>query len=191
MKTKLLFPVALIGLLFLASCQHATTTTNCINTFPYLANGHTLHYSITDAFLFSDTSFDVSIGITSSSDVYMSTGVSDQGSLNQTGYFHPCNDKLYLGNTVSAAQSSGNYERVNNVPVNTTWSETVSGTTYNYAVIGKNISVTVPAGTFVCDKVTYHEAGTINTDTIYCNAAVGDVKYDGTLFSYELHHKNF
>ncbi|PZF74184.1 hypothetical protein [Taibaiella soli] len=60
-----------------------------------------------------------------------------------------------------------------------------------YTVVEKNVTVSTPAGNFVCDKLSYYTPGTINTDTIYYNNDIGQVKYDGLLYEYTLRSKNF
>jgi hypothetical protein len=75
--------------------------------------------------------------------------------------------------------------------VNDTWTYSDGAITATYIVLAKNISVTVGAGTFVCDKINYKQNGSANTDTIYFSNEVGDVKYIGTGFDYKLKSKNF
>jgi hypothetical protein len=43
MKSLKSCPVVLFVALLISSCHN--NTQNCINTFPFLANGHTIHYS--------------------------------------------------------------------------------------------------------------------------------------------------
>jgi hypothetical protein len=63
---------------------------------------------------------------------------------------------------------------------------------YNdYKVFKKDVSVTVPAGTFTCDEILYTQRGAINTDTLWWNNTYSFIKYSGLLFSYELKGKNF
>lgn len=60
-----------------------------------------------------------------------------------------------------------------------------------YTVVAKNVTVSTPAGNFVCDKLTYYTAGAFNTDTIYYSNDIGEVKYDGLFDEFTLRSKNF
>lgn len=192
--TKLLLCLAVLATVF-AACKKDNTTannghTNCTNTFPYVANGHTMRYAIT--FTFSDdTVFTQTITSTTTSGVYQATNVSDQGNYNNTGYLQPCSGKLYDGSSIADVQSTNNYQRVSSGNAGDTWTETVGQTVYEYAILSNNVPVTVPAGTFSCTKMTYHQRNTVNTDTIYFSPSAGEVKYDGFALSYELEGKNF
>ncbi len=194
MKTiKLLLCLAVLATAF-SACKKDNTTanghSNCTNTFPYVAAGHSLRYAIT--FTFSDdTVLTVTFANTSTSGVYQATNVSDQGNYNATGYLQPCSGKLYDGSSIADVQTTANYERVSSGSTGDAWTETVGQSVYEYAILGTNVPVTVPAGTFTCTKMTYHQRNTFNTDTIYFSPAAGDVKYDGFLLSYELESKNF
>jgi hypothetical protein len=147
--------------------------------------------AITTNLFLPDTGQDVTYSSSTASDVYMATSVSDQGSLNYTDYFHPCNNNLYIGTTVSAAQTSTQVDQVSNSMLNSSWTENFNSTISNYKVIAKNVSVTVPAGTFSCDKITYQQNGAANVDTIFWNSSVGNVKYNGVFLAYEALYKNF
>ncbi len=192
--TKLLLCLAVLATVF-SACKKDNTTpsnghTNCTNTFPYVADGHSLRYAIT--FTFSDdTVFTQTFSNTSTSGVYQVTNVSDQGNLNATQYVQPCSGKLYDAATVADVQTTGNYYRVSTGGTGTAWTETVGQSVYEYNVVGTNVPVTVAAGTFSCYKVTYHQRNTVNTDTIYYSPGAGEVKYDGFALSYELESKNF
>ena len=61
----------------------------------------------------------------------------------------------------------------------------------DYTVYQKNVSLTVAAGTFTCDVLTFNQQGTFNTDTIWWNNSVGWVKYSGVFLDYSLTAKNF
>lgn len=188
--TALLLTSLLATISACTKSSSSNNTTSCTNDFAYVANNHQLVYDASSAF-YPDTAITTSYSTTTTTDVYKVSVVSSDGNINQAAYLRPCTGKLFEGNTASAAASSTMYGRKSTTTVGETWSTTSGTTTYNYKVVAKNVTVVVPAGTFTCDKITYNEAGTINTDTIYYSPAIGDVKYDGVLLSYDLRSKNF
>ena len=150
----------------------------------FLTNGHILTYDF--------TYFGTTITLTHTIKSYGTKGefktILNSSAFNDSVYSKECggwlrrSPKYPLLNTYKYRKSA--------TAVNDAWTYTDASTTVNYVVVAKNVSVTVPAGTFVCDKITYHQIGTSNTDTIYFNNTVGDVKYVG-LIEYKLKSKNF
>ncbi len=151
----------------------------------FLSNGHQLVYDF--------TYFGTTIPLTHTIKSYGSKGefktILSSALINDSVYSKECNGWLYrsprypLLNTYKFRKSA--------TALNDAWTYTDAAVTENYLVVAKNISVTVSAGTFICDKITYKKNGTSTTDTIYFNNQVGDVKYINAGFEYKLKSKNF
>jgi hypothetical protein len=193
---KALLGIAFVTLLIVSGCKKDNDTTSAPTPAPvdtcgtpsmsFLANGRVLKYNYT---VFGNTD---TLAIT-----IKSYGANDEfqfllvygGTPVDTTYGKECGGWLYRSDSYPLLSTYK--DRKSTTAVNDTWNYSDASVTATYKVIAKNVSVTVTAGTFVCDKITYHDVSTINTDTLYFNNTVGDVKYNGALFDYELKSKNF
>lgn len=152
----------------------------------FLANGHILTYDLS---IFGGMPFLMTHTMTTYPGGKIRTVLSSS-TLNDTLYSKECGGWLYRA-AISDTLRSENKYRKSTTAVGDIWSFSEGGTSAVYTVLAKNVSVTTPAGTFVCDKIKYEQNGTLNVDTIYFNNAVGDVKYSGALIDYTLKTKNF
>lgn len=151
----------------------------------FLADGHILTYDFT---YFSNT-----FVLTMKTKSYGNAGefktILSSTLINDSVYSRECGGWLYRS---AAYPLLNTYKyRKSSTAVNDTYTYSDAAVTAVYKVIAKNVSITVPAGTFICDKITYKQNGTINTDTLYFNNSVGDIKYVGSAFDYKLKTKNF
>ena len=190
--------LVIFGVSYLSSCKKDTEETTPDTSVPvvtptdtcgtpimsYLAAGHILTYD----FSYFSSTFILTHTIKNFGGNQFKTILSSS-LINDSVYSKECGGWLYQ--SPSQTLTANHKYRKSNTVVGDTWSSTNGATTATYVVIAKNVSVTVPAGTFLCDKITYHQTGTSNTDTMYFNNSVGDVKYLGTGFNYSLKTKNY
>lgn len=190
--------LVIFGINYFSSCKKDTEETTPEATVPvvtptdtcgtpvmsYLAAGHILTYD----FSYFASSFILTHTIKNFGSNQFKTVLSSSV-INDSVYSKECGGWLYQ--SPSQSLTSNHKYRKSSTVVGTTWTSINGSITANYVVIAKNVSVTVPAGTFTCDKITYHQTGTSNTDTLFFNNSVGDVKYIGTGFNYALKTKNF
>ena len=174
------------------SCKKDDSGPSCTSTsnFKYLKVGNWMSYDYSDLGS-NDDSLRMEVQSQPSAGTYLTKliggGVSVQ-STSDKRYTKECSDWLYVS---AAGEPDLNTNKVfpANRTLNQSWA--VNNNSSTYTVVGKDVSITVPAGTFTCDKLTYHSTGTINTDTIWFSNDIGYIKYDGLLFWYELRAKNF
>lgn len=152
--------------------------------FTYLANGHVKVYDYSH----NGTTFEVT------------TTISDFGSngefktlysstvWNGFSYEKECGGWLYESSTYPIPVTRKNRKALTHL--NETWTDYDSTLMSDINVIAKNVSVTVPAGTFSCDILTVHQHGAPSTDTIFYNNSLGNIKCICN-FNYELKSKNF
>lgn len=174
---------------FFSSCSKS-----CVNNFEFVGNNKIRTYSLKKNIYVPDTMMTLTYTTSSSSGVFdFAITSSPTNSLQDKGYFYPCDDNLFFSATsASDAQSGENIYSPFTTNIGTAWSKKLSGgSTAALKVIEKNVSVTVLAGTFVCDKITSRVGNSLNLDTVYWNPKVGEVKYDGMILDYELSGKNF
>jgi len=202
MKIKLNY-ILLLLVIATNSCKKndddSNIPSNCTNITGWLKNGHQFVYVNEPILFFADTLTttieEVSAG------VFKGTNVFDDGSTypSFSGYTKPCGNDIYSAADVAMSNASVTYHVDGNI--NDTWSSVATSlggykVTNTYKITGKNISVTVPAGTFSCLKInvvsvsTQPGALTVITD-IYLNNESGMIKTDGNTTHYELARKNF
>jgi hypothetical protein len=115
------------------------------------------------------------------------TGGGAFGGAQKKRFMKECNDWLLITTTGEPKSSdSRTYKLVRTA--GDTWDAAVIS---HYTVLEKDVTVTTPAGNFVCDKILYTQDGAFNTDTLYYSNEVGTVKYIGFIAEYQLKSKNF
>ena len=201
-KLNLVASLMLFGTLTICSCKKDSNNNNnanaaCVNNTKWLANGHEVVFVNTPIFIAADTMYatyeEVSTG------VFKSTSSFDDGSVYpaQNNYMQACDNNIFQAATPDLANKQEVYRVDGNV--GDTWTLTSSSAggytiTTITTISEKNVSVTVPAGTFVCIKFhqvsTSSAGGSATTDT-YVNNDVGPVLVDGTSVHYELARKNY
>jgi hypothetical protein len=201
--SKLNFAAALMlmGTLTICSCKKDSNNNNtnpaCTNNAKWLRNGHQVVFVNTPIFVEADTLYasyeELSTG------VFKSTSKFDDGSVYPTlsNYLQACDNSLYQAATPDLANKQEVYRVDGNV--GDTWTITTSSLggntiTTTTTISEKNVSKTVPAGTFVCMRFhqvsTSSAGGSVTTDT-YINSDAGPVLVDGTSVHYELARKNY
>lgn len=151
----------------------------------FMADGHVLTYDF--SYLGTTITMTHTIATYGTTGQFKTTLASSL--LNGTVYSKECGGWLYRASTDALVNT--NKYRKSTTAVGDTWTFVEGSTSAVYLVLAKNQSITTPAGTFACDKISYAQTGTLNVDTIWFNNAVGDVKYSGTLIDYTLKTKNF
>jgi hypothetical protein len=207
---KKIFYYACVLLVFSAtaiSCKKDSTTngngvipSNCVNNLPWVQAGRTWVYSNEPIYIYAD-SLVITIDNEVSSGIFKTTTKYDDGAIfpTVTQYVKACDKDAYyatasdMSNAYLAYKLSGN--------VNDTWnyaSNTVQGysATATNKIVAKNVSVSVPAGTFSCTQIHTDIASSapgalpVYTET-YVSEQYGLIKVDGNTAHYELVHKNF
>lgn len=206
MKKTIKIYMALFAItLFIASCKkdddsNNNTPTNCTNLTGWIRDGHKWVYSNEPILFFADTLY-VSCFSTSTQGVFRSEDLFDDGSFYPIykSYTKPCGNDLYSSSTEDMANANIPYKL--NGSIGNSWTSTTTTTlgytaTNTISIAAKNVSITVPAGTFLCDK--YHVISTSNqpgsitvTTDIYLNNDYGMILTDGNTSHYELVRKNF
>ena len=188
----------LLGSLTIFSCKKSKDANpTCANNTGWLRNGHQAVYVNTPVFIFADTLYATFEEV--SGGVFKSTSKFDDGTVypTQSNYIQACDNSVYQAATSDLANKQEVY-RVDGT-VGDTWTFTTTSTggntiTTTTTITEKNVSITVPAGTFVC--IRFHQVstssagGSATTDT-YINNVAGPVLVDGTSVHYELARKNY
>ena len=197
-KRHLISAILLIGILTSISCKkESDNNITCANLTGWLSNGHEAVFVNTPIFIFADTLYtsfqEVGVGI------FKSTSKFDDGTGYpiQTSYLQACNNSIYQA-TNSALTNKQEVYRVDG-NIGDTWTFTTTSVggntvTTTTTITDKNVSITVPAGTFNCIRLnqvsTSSAGGSATTDT-YINNNAGPVLIDGTSAHYELARKNY
>jgi hypothetical protein len=165
----------------------------CSNSFTFLANGKEL--VAIDVDIFGDTTY-LTNSFTATADAgtfknVIGDSVSGVNTIVGTRYMRGCNGWLTSDVNLNVADSLKLQKE--NCIIGDTWTYyDPQGMNYNtYVVDKKNVSVTVAAGTFTCDRLLYTQVGAFNTDTVWWSNTYNIVKYSGFLFSYQLYSKNY
>lgn len=198
----------LLLLIFLTSISSCKKTdddsgkeipSDCTNNTGWIKNGHQFVYINDPYYIFADTLYssieEISAGVFKISHRY------DDGFIYPvySAYLKPCKNEIYQGSSAAMANAFVVYHIDGNV--NDTWSNTTTSAggytiTTNYKITGKNVSVTVEAGTFTCLKIhlisTSTQPGSLTTESdYYLNNESGLIKLDGNTAYYELARKNY
>jgi hypothetical protein len=178
----------------IASCKKDNDDSSsgpCIHSFTFLKNGAELTYSYSGLFGTSSTVKNI-YDSTSQAGVFKHTikNISNGATLG-TRYMKGCGGWLYNDVTVNIKDSLKNIKEDRALGDEWGYYDPQLMKFNEYKVYKKNVSITVPAGTFTCDQLIYHQEGTINTDTLWWNNTYSYIKYSGFLFGYELTSKNF
>jgi hypothetical protein len=205
-KSYLAIAILLAGITLMTSCKKNTSTTTgnvipsgCVNTTNWLADGHKLVYATYSPYISADSLY-VTFHLVSPG-VFSSTSIYDDGSLYPaaTSYLKPCSTIIYQSTSSSMSNAEIGYKT--DGTIGDKWTAiliSLGGTTgYDTTTIAaKNVSVTVPAGTFNCIQL--HSVVTIHTpyyQTVvtdyYLDPTYGPVEATGTTVDYELARANF
>ncbi|MBC7536290.1 MAG: hypothetical protein H7258_11415 [Ferruginibacter sp.] len=198
-KRNLFAGLLLLGTLTIFSCKKDSPNNNaaCANNTGWLKNGHAAVFINTPIFITADSLYasfeEVSTG------VFKSTSRFDDGTLypSQSNYLQACDNSIYQAVAADLVNKQEVYRINGNVGDTWTFTTTSSGgnsITTVTTITQKNVSKTVPAGTFVCDlfhQVSTSSAGGSATTDTYINNAAGPVLVDGTSVHYELARKNY
>lgn len=197
-KHHLLAALMLLGTLTIFSCKkNNDDTTTCVNNTGWISNGHAAVFVNTPIFIAADTLYTSFEDL--GSGVFKTTSKFDDGSVypTQSNFIQPCNNSIYQAATADLANAQEVYRIDGNVGDTWTFTSTsIGGNTITTAttITEKNVSKTVPAGTFICTRFTQvstsSAGGSVSTDT-YINNDAGPVLVDGTTAHYELARKNY
>lgn len=153
----------------------------------YLVDGNQLHYLYT-IFLAGVINIDITIKNfgTNNDFIYLS---SISGGQADTTYAKECNGWFYTNSNYPLINTNKTAKPINSL--GDSWTNINSIDTTTYTVIAKNVNITVPAGIFICDQITFNSFIKPQIDTLYFNNTVGIVKVVGTSFTQTLNSKNF
>jgi len=201
-KLKLIAALMLIAT-FVVSCKKSnddnTNPAVCTNNTQWIHNGYKLTYVNDPIFISADSLYisfqDVTGGI------FRSTTQFDDGSLYPTSssYMQPCGNSIYSDTATDMAHKQELYRLDGNVGdswVYTGTSQLGNTITVTTTIAAKNVSVTVPAGTFTTMRLHQltHSSNPAQPDTqldTYLDPHYGPVKVSGDYVSYRLAHANF
>ena len=162
--------------------------------FPFMVTGHQLTYSY-DEFLGSSGDYTQTYGEQDANGNFKVTFAGSPLPTSLSGidvfYYRACGDKFLTG--ITSESGSDNWQYKANAQAGESWTHAIDGGgSATYSVLEDGLTVNTLAGAIPdCAKITYNQAGTFNTDTIYWSDQVGWVKYEGFLLTYELKAKNF
>ena len=188
----------LLGTLTIFSCKKDDNNIpTCANNTGWLKNNHEAVFVNTPIFISADTLYTTFAEV--SPGVFKSTSKFDDGTVypTQSNYIQACNNSIYQATTSSLVYKQEIY-RIDGI-VGDNWTSTTTSSggntiTTTSTITEKNVSITVPAGTFVCIRFTQvstsSAGGSVTTDT-YINNNAGPVLIDGTSVHYELARKNY
>lgn len=198
-NTNRFFLLPALLIVFFTSCKKNDVPddpSDCINTTNWIKDGHQMAYVNKSPFYQADSLFvsfkEVGDGI------FESTSVFDDGLLIPAAkvYLQPCRKWVYQasGSAMDDKQPVYLLEGV----VGDTWQSTTTSFAGNqvvtqFSIVAKDISVTVPAGTFNClqiQGISVVSGQTIETNH-FIHSEKGIAKVTGTTVSYELGRANF
>jgi hypothetical protein len=201
--SKLNFAAALLVLasLSMISCKkdNGTPAASCTNNTQWIKPGHQFVYENFPILIMADTLY-VDL-VEELPGTFKSTSKFDDGTSypTQVTYLQPCDNSIYQALDVTLSNKQEIYRIDGNVGdswTNVTTSTGGNSVTTTTTIAAKNVSVTVPAGTFSCiqfhNVATSSAAGSITVETeIYLDNNAGLVKAEGNTAHYELVRKNY
>lgn len=196
--SSLALPIFLFTFITLISCKKNNNDTgqgSCINETNWIKDGHQLVYVNQSAYIPADSLFinlhQISTG------VFKSTSQYDDGSIYPviSVYLQACGNSIYQSTTENMSDKQEIYRIDGNT--GDSWSADVTSlggvaVKNTITITGKDVSVTVPAGTYKCLKlhmVSSYQGQSIESD-MYLNKTYGPVKVEGNT-SYSLARTNF
>jgi hypothetical protein len=188
--------------LSLISCKKDSVTddTNeaCVNNITYLQGGRKFVYENFSPLLGADSIY-LEYNTVNTNTVLSTTKTSAPNSVPANSYAQGCGSNIYYGDNSNMVNKQLAFKL--NAAVNESWTYTVSanGTPFNFKTTmeAKNISITVKAGTFTCDKfkieANYVASGIpfSITNYVYINSKYGTIKNQGDSNDYELARANY
>lgn len=190
--------LALVTLLAFSACKKDDNNgggdCGSADEFPFMVTGHQLTYHFEELFGNSgdfthtygeqDANGNFKIALSGNPKPLVLEGI-------DFFYYRACGDKFLGG--ITSESGSDNWQYKADAQPGESWTHQIDGGgSANYKVLETGLTVNTLAGAIPgCAKITYNQAGTFNTDTIYWSDQVGWAKYEGFLFSYELKSKNF
>lgn len=194
------FLLLLISLSLFISCKKDDNSGNssgpCTNQTEWAKGGHLFVYVNNSGYILADSLYinfeEVSQGIFKSTDTF------DDGSIYPpiSTYMQPCGNSIYQSTDGNMANKQEVYRT--DGKVGDTWTASITSvggaqTTNTISIAAKDVSVTVPAGTFKCIQL--HTVSTVQGQSIetemYLNNKSGPVKVAGATTAYELARINF
>lgn len=185
----------------ISSCKKSSNSNNnvpgnCVNTTGWIKDGHRWVYTNEPIYIFADSLFNSMDA--AGTGVFKSSSSFDGGPA-QSVYLQPCGTDIYQSTSAAMTNSVIIYKTDGNV--GDTWSNTLNSTggytvTSTFTITDKNVSITVPAGTFSCLEI-YQEShssqpGSLAVEAyVYLNNTYGMIMTDGNTVHYELVRKNF
>lgn len=206
MKKHLFQALAICLLGFLTtSCGDDEDTDNiipsdCTNLTGWVVSGHQWVYDHYSDYIFAD-SLTVTVAAEIGNGVFRVNSVYDDGFIYPayTTYMKPCKNDIYSSSSENMADAFVAYKVDGEVGESWNYTgKTQAGytATVQQEITGKNISVTVPAGTFSCLKLhqvmNSSQPGSLTViSDIYLNNQYGLIKLDGNTTEYQLRRKNY
>jgi hypothetical protein len=191
MKQNHLFILVLFALISFNSCKKESTdnqSSTPTTPIPYLAIGNKWVYNVTGGITGYST-FTKQI-ISNNNGVYVSSTLWDNtaGTAVYEYSDHGFLDTYDEGETQGANQHLVEYT---NPKVGDTWTRITPSETYYHTMVSIDTSITVAAGTFVCNAVKTEFKNAFNDQYTYWSNQYGQIKIDGLELSTELASKNF
>lgn len=195
MKSGKIILITTLVISSIVSCKKenddSSSSGPCTHSFTFLKDGAELTYNYSNIFGSSSTVKNI-YASTSQAGVYTHT-IKDMssGAVVGTRYMKGCGGWLYNDVAANIKDSLKYLKESRAVGDEWRYYDPQYMNFNQYKVHKKDVSVTVPAGTFICDELIYHQEGTFNTDTLWWNNTYSYIKYSGFLLSYELASKNY
>jgi hypothetical protein len=190
---SLVIPLLFGSLFLISSCEEDNGDMACTAfSFPFLEVGNQLMYYYEPSIFGGEDTVTLTVESQGNDGNYKMVFTSvNIAVLNSTAYYFACNDRIYAGSSPVSTNNSYFLSTDANVGDSWTRAATSGGTIVEHSLLSKTETLVLPAGTFDnVWKITYHQQGTVNTDTIYWRHDIGYVKYSGWL-RYHLLSKNF
>ena len=185
--------IFLSALLFTSSCHDEDNEANgCMGgTFNFLTVGNHWESSFSGSLFSSDTLLMATVLEETEPGIFKLRTYSEPNNhLDATYYLQDCGDFLLRSATLPIRQEDKYMKGTRSVGDSWQYTDRATNIVSNYQVLAKNVSITTPLGTFTCDRISYYQEGSFNTDTMYINNDYLFIKYDG-IIQYELISKNF
>lgn len=184
------FSLGLFCLFLIGACGKDDDICTDGTNFTYLKEGNKWTYDL-EVFLSSPVPLEIEAAEELETGVFRMDYTTAATIFPEETIWAACGSSISLINSLEEPDLTTNIFTKKNPSVGETWSGTNAGSMGVYTVVDKNVSITTPAGTFTCDKITVNINGAFNVDTLYQSDNAGLIKYDGLLLSYELISKNF
>jgi len=186
---KKIWPMIAVAIVVLSSCKKDNNNSTSEQNYPppdYLQVGHKWTYDLSGYTIYSKMEQEITAV---NNGIYTSV-FSFDGTPEDPAFLYAQGEYLNSFEGGESKAANQRYTKYVNVKLGDKWTK-IGSTSYNYEVTAVDTSITVPAGTFLCDAVKVISSSSLFDQYNYYSRQFGLIKTDNIAVTTELKSKNF